>query len=73
MMNQSVLPTIMPTVFYCILKNVIDHYKNNDILYDFEKEVYRDSIIKKYEILEDLSWKLLAKLFKESGLEGSYL
>ncbi|MBU3161423.1 nucleotidyltransferase substrate binding protein [Clostridium frigoris] len=32
-------------------------------------EVYRDSIIKKYETLEDLTWKLLSKIFKSSGLE----
>ena len=32
-------------------------------------EVYRDSIIKKYETLEDLTWKLLSKIFKASGLE----
>ncbi|MBB5323277.1 nucleotidyltransferase substrate binding protein (TIGR01987 family) [Anoxybacillus tepidamans] len=33
------------------------------------KEVYRDSIVKKYEILEDQLWKLLSKIFKASGLE----
>ena len=32
-------------------------------------EVYRDSIVKKYETLEDLTWKLLSKIFKSSGLE----
>lgn len=32
-------------------------------------EVYRDSIIKKYETLEYLTWKLLSKIFKEDGLE----
>jgi nucleotidyltransferase substrate binding protein (TIGR01987 family) len=32
-------------------------------------EVYRDSIVKKYETLEDLTWKLLSMIFKASGLE----
>jgi len=36
---------------------------------EITKEVYRDSIIKKYETLEDLTWKLLSKIFKASGLE----
>lgn len=51
------------------LKNIIDNYnklKNTD---EVTKEVYRDSIIKKYETLEDLTWKLLSKIYKASGLE----
>lgn len=51
------------------LKNVINASKEvpeNDALLN---EVYRDSIIKKYEILEDVLWKLLSKIFKDLGLE----
>ncbi|MED3641927.1 HI0074 family nucleotidyltransferase substrate-binding subunit [Caldifermentibacillus hisashii] len=52
------------------LKNVISASQQiippgNELL----KEVYRDSIVKKYEILEDQLWKLLSKIFKASGLE----
>jgi nucleotidyltransferase substrate binding protein (TIGR01987 family) len=36
---------------------------------EITKEVFRDSIVKKYEILEDQLWKLLSKIFKVSGLE----
>lgn len=36
---------------------------------ELTKEVYRDSIVKKYEILENQLWKLLSKIFKASGLE----
>jgi len=51
------------------LKNIT--YKFNSIKNpdDITIEVYRDSIIKKYETLEDLTWKLLSKIFKASGLE----
>ncbi len=51
------------------LKNIKDNYeklKNPD---EITKEVYRDSIIKKYETLEDLTWKLLSKIFKGAGLD----
>ena len=51
------------------LKNIIHVFqqiKNPD---DITKEVYRDSIVKKYEILEDQLWKLLSKIFKSWGLE----
>ncbi|GAA0178926.1 hypothetical protein SH2C18_18940 [Clostridium sediminicola] len=51
------------------LKNIIDNYLKLDNPDEITKEVYRDSIIKKYETLEDLTWKLLSKIFKESGLE----
>ncbi len=53
------------------LKNIIHVFqqiKNPD---DITKEVYRDSIVKKYEILEDQLWKLLSKVFKSWGLELS--
>jgi nucleotidyltransferase substrate binding protein (TIGR01987 family) len=51
------------------LKNVIANFKQMDHLDEITKEVYRDSIVKKYEILEDQLWKLLSKIFKASGLE----
>lgn len=51
------------------LKNIKDKYETLDNLDDITKEVYRDSIIKKYETLEDLIWKLLSKIFKSSGLD----
>lgn len=40
------------------MSNILDKYDD-----------YRDSIIKKYETLEDLTWKLLSKIFKASGLD----
>ncbi|UFT99844.1 nucleotidyltransferase substrate binding protein [Radiobacillus kanasensis] len=51
------------------LKNIISTLNSMDGVDDLTKEVYRDSIIKKYEMLEDLSWKLLSKIFKSMGLE----
>lgn len=51
------------------LKNIKDNFQKIDNPDEITKEVYRDSIIKKYETLEDLTWKLLSKIFKESGLE----
>lgn len=51
------------------LKNIRDNFNNMDDPDEITKEVYRDSIIKKYETLEDLTWKLLSKIFKASGLE----
>ncbi|OZI12196.1 nucleotidyltransferase [Bacillaceae bacterium SAS-127] len=51
------------------LKNVIQAMENIEQPDELTKEVYRDSIIKKYEMLEDLLWKLLSKIFKSSGLE----
>jgi len=51
------------------LKNIRDNFDNMDNPDEITKEVYRDSIIKKYETLEDLTWKLLSKIFKASGLE----
>ena len=51
------------------LKNIKNKYENLENLDDITKEVYRDSIIKKYETLEDLIWKLLSKIFKASGLD----
>lgn len=52
-----------------LLKNIRDNFNNMDDPDEITKEVYRDSIIKKYETLEDLTWKLLSKIFKASGLE----
>ncbi|MBA2879259.1 hypothetical protein HNR63_002331 [Anoxybacillus kamchatkensis] len=51
------------------LKNVIAASKQIPAEDGLMKEVYRDSIVKKYEILEDQLWKLLSKIFKASGLE----
>lgn len=51
------------------LKNIKDKYETIEDPDDITKEVYRDSIIKKYETLEDLLWKLLSKIFKASGLD----
>ena len=51
------------------LKNIKDHFQSLKDPDDLTKEVYRDSIIKKYETLEELCWKLLSKLFKASGLD----
>ena len=51
------------------LKNISDNFNNIKDPDDITIEVYRDSIIKKYETLEDLTWKLLSKIFKASGLE----
>lgn len=51
------------------LKNIKNNYENLKDSDEITLEVYRDSIIKKYETLEDLTWKLLSKLFKEEGLE----
>lgn len=51
------------------LKNIRDNFNKLEKPDEITKEVYRDSIIKKYETLEDLTWKLLSKIFKDSGLE----
>ena len=51
------------------LKNIIENFKSIENPDDITIEVYRDSIIKKYETLEDLTWKLLSKIFKSSGLD----
>ncbi|WP_235699962.1 HI0074 family nucleotidyltransferase substrate-binding subunit [Clostridium hydrogenum] len=51
------------------LKNIRDNFYNIKDPDEITKEVYRDSIIKKYETLEDLTWKLLSKIFKAAGLE----
>ncbi|SHH19283.1 HI0074 family nucleotidyltransferase substrate-binding subunit [Clostridium grantii] len=51
------------------LKNIKENFNKLDNPDDITIEVYRDSIIKKYETLEDLTWKLLSKIFKASGLE----
>ncbi|MZK49858.1 HI0074 family nucleotidyltransferase substrate-binding subunit [Clostridium beijerinckii] len=51
------------------LKNITDNFNKIEKPDEITKEVYRDSIIKKYETLEDLTWKLLSKIFKASGLE----
>ncbi|MGL5354492.1 MAG: HI0074 family nucleotidyltransferase substrate-binding subunit [Clostridium sp.] len=51
------------------LKRIRDNLKEINNPDEITIEVYRDSIIKKYETLEDLSWKLLSKIFKASGLD----
>lgn len=51
------------------LKNIIHVFQQIKDPDDITKEVYRDSIVKKYEILEDQLWKLLSKIFKSWGLE----
>lgn len=51
------------------LRNITDNFNKIEKPDEITKEVYRDSIIKKYETLEDLTWKLLSKIFKASGLE----
>lgn len=51
------------------LKNIEENYINLDEADDITLEVYRDSIVKKYETLEELTWKLLSKIFKADGLE----
>lgn len=51
------------------LKNIKENYEKLENADEITLEVYRDSIIKKYETLEDLTWKLLSKIFKADGLE----
>ena len=51
------------------LKNIVENFIEIENPDNITIEVYRDSIIKKYETLEDLTWKLLSKIFKASGLE----
>ncbi|MPQ42523.1 HI0074 family nucleotidyltransferase substrate-binding subunit [Clostridium tarantellae] len=51
------------------LKNIKENYEKLENPDEVTLEVYRDSIIKKYETLEDLTWKLLSKVFKADGLE----
>ena len=51
------------------LKNIRDNFNKLDNPDEITKEVYRDSIVKKYETLEDLTWKLLSKIFKSCGIE----
>lgn len=51
------------------MKNITDNFKEIKNPDNITIEVYRGSIIKKYETLEDLTWKLLSKIFKASGLE----
>lgn len=68
--NESITLTYNYTFRKLIhLKNIRDTFNNMDDPDEITKEVYRDSIIKKYETLEDLTWKLLSKIFKASGLE----
>jgi nucleotidyltransferase substrate binding protein (TIGR01987 family) len=56
------------TRMFMHLKNIVNNYKKLENPEDITIEVYRDSIIKKYEMLEDLLWKLLSKYFKSTGL-----
>ncbi len=51
------------------LKNIRGNYRKLEDADEITLEVYRDSIIKKYETLEDLTWKLLSKIFKADRLE----
>lgn len=68
--EESLRLTYQYTVrMFMHLKNIIDNYTKLDHPDDLTLEIYRDSIIKKYETLEDLCWKMLSKIFKASGLE----
>lgn len=68
--NESIKLTYNHTYRMLVhLKNIIYNFNRLEAADDITIEVYRDSIIKKYETLEDLTWKLLSKLFKASGLE----
>lgn len=51
------------------LKNIIENYRRLENADEITLEVYRDSIIKKYETLEYLTWKLLSKIFKADGVD----
>lgn len=51
------------------LRNIKEHFEGLEDPDEITQEMYRDSIIKKYEMLEDLTWKLLSKIFKSTGLE----
>ena len=51
------------------LKNIVERYKRLENADKITLEVYRDSIIKKYETLEGLTWKLLSKTFKADGVD----
>lgn len=51
------------------LKNIRENYRSLKNADEITLEVYRDSIIKKYETLENLTLKLLSKIFKADGLE----
>jgi nucleotidyltransferase substrate binding protein (TIGR01987 family) len=67
--NESINLTYNYTYRMLIhLKNIRDNFNNLHNPDEITKEVYRDSIVKKYETLEDLTWKLLSKMFKASGL-----
>ena len=68
--KESIKLTYQYTVrMYMHLKNIKSNFEQMENPDELTKEVYRDSIIKKYETLEDLCWKLLSKIFKASGLE----
>ncbi|MGL5675994.1 MAG: HI0074 family nucleotidyltransferase substrate-binding subunit [Cellulosilyticaceae bacterium] len=68
--DESIKLTYHYTVrMFMHLKNIRENFEKIENPDDITKEVYRDSIIKKYETLEDLCWKLLSKIFKASGLE----
>ncbi len=58
--NESINLTYNYTCRMLIhLKNIRDNFNKLDNPDEITIEVYRDSIIKKYETLEDLTWKLL--------------
>lgn len=68
--NESINLTYNYTCRMLIhLKNIKENYEKLENADEITLEVYRDSIIKKYETLEDLTWKLLSKIFKSDGLE----
>ncbi len=70
--NESITLTYNYTFRMLIhLKNIRDNFNNMDDPDEITKEVYRDSIIKKYETLEDLTWKLLSRgCYKQAFKEG---
>lgn len=68
--EESIRLTYQYTVrMFMHLKNIRDNFRTLENPDELTREIYRDSIIKKYETLEDLCWKMLSKIFKASGLE----
>lgn len=68
--DESIKPTYNYTYKILMrLKNIIENYRRLENADEITLEVYRDSIIKKYETLEYLTWKLLSKIFKADGVD----
>lgn len=68
--NESIQLSYQHSIQILIhLKNIIASLEKMEDPDDLTKEVYRESIVKKHETLEDLSWKLLSKVFKSTGLD----